>query len=116
MTCNNCGAENPDGNRFCGNCGKPVSAQQHLQLDDRPSGGSSMPHANQPAGYLFQAVLPPSPTAVTSGRGLFTMRNVVVGGAVVALVFLYFSCDIGAFIALKLFRRLIQSIQTMRMT
>src|SRR6266567_1043058 len=25
MTCSNCGSENPDGNRFCADCGAPLS-------------------------------------------------------------------------------------------
>jgi uncharacterized membrane protein YvbJ len=41
MYCNNCGTQNPNGNIFCGNCGKRLTTSQvtpqNYQTDNMPS-------------------------------------------------------------------------------
>ncbi len=33
MKCNNCGAANPDGENYCGTCGKPLAKEQSNTVD-----------------------------------------------------------------------------------
>ena len=51
MFCSECGTENPDTNRFCNNCGKPLVRQQ-------PAAQPAVQPAVQPP---VQPVVPPAP-------------------------------------------------------
>ena len=48
MYCKNCGAQLPDGTRFCTNCG-------HSQSEDGP--GRAYPRAERPSTYLVLSIL-----------------------------------------------------------
>lgn len=48
MYCKNCGAQLPDGTRFCTNCG-------HSQSEDGP--GRAYPRAEKPSTYLVLSIL-----------------------------------------------------------
>ena len=49
-TCANCGSENPDESRFCGNCGQALQAAEPVEATP-PEDQSAAPTTEQPAGY-----------------------------------------------------------------
>lgn len=49
MFCKECGAQNPDNNKFCNSCGKPLGAQPQTAVAAPPAAGPSAPPGTPPA-------------------------------------------------------------------
>ncbi len=85
MKCNNCGAENPAGSKFCGSCGQPMAAEQSSQQADplaqqpqqqhqQPKQTFSMPQTGKAA---------PLPKTALIGAGVGVVALIGVGSIVV---------------------------------
>ena len=81
MNCPNCGLANPDGARFCANCGTSLT-------------GAPLP---PPSAYQGQSQYQAPPPF--QGRGGNTTRNIALGCLVLVLIFLFFglSCTRACF-------------------
>jgi hypothetical protein len=63
MFCNECGTQNPDTNRFCKNCGKPLPQRQPAAQPAVPPAPAPVAPA-APAGAFMQQAPVPAPAAV----------------------------------------------------
>lgn len=98
MTCPNCGLNNPDNAKFCGNCG--------TTLTPGAPGPSPQPPAYQPP-PPYQAPYQPGPyPAAPPPQGNTAMKNVALGCLIVILIFLFFglSCTRACFRPRRYFR------------
>ena len=68
MFCNECGTQNPDTNRFCKNCGKPLPRRQ-------PAAQPAVPPAPAPAAPVAPLPLPVTAAAPAPAPGAAPKRK-----------------------------------------
>jgi len=104
MFCSECGTENPDTNRFCMNCGKPIGRQQPVAQQAVPQAPAPAPAA-APAPQPVPATPPaPAPKGRRNWLGIVSLITGILSWGFLTTILGMFTILLGI-VALVLFKK-----------